>query len=243
MDESGVVVCRGAACFPTRRPREWHQTEGLREEALCLEASQRSYRDHTAHLNRYRRQPHGGTPVTTLQDKAQPEGTRVLHFLEWHSQSLLPAHGFDAQGQPSAARGAQVAAGAYQSLSAEQVEPGLTAVCQEMEARGFSPAQIATVRTQAATAIHEDPASGTQVAIDDLDVKQQKPHRERPSAPATEPVAYQTPPPVVPSAAGKRPKVANTVACLERGQKRFTLSGTRVRQVLRFVLALLLNNG
>ncbi|MCP4410294.1 MAG: hypothetical protein GY807_21620 [Gammaproteobacteria bacterium] len=85
--------------FPRRRAREWHKTEGFRKEALCLEASKRSYRDNTAHLNRYRRQLQGGTPVTTLQDHAQKEGARVLGFLEWHSQSLLQAQGFDAQGQ------------------------------------------------------------------------------------------------------------------------------------------------
>src|SRR5512143_337341 len=69
VDATGTVVCRGATAFPQRQPREWHQTEGFREEALCLEASKRSYRDTTAHLNRYRRQALGGTPVTTLEQK------------------------------------------------------------------------------------------------------------------------------------------------------------------------------
>ena len=101
VDESRRVVCRGVAFFPKRRPQEWHKTEGFREEALCLEASKRRYRDNTAHLNRYRRQPQGGTPVTTLQDNAQKEGSRVLSFLERHSQSVLQAHGFDAEGQAS----------------------------------------------------------------------------------------------------------------------------------------------
>jgi hypothetical protein len=57
VDESRRVICRGVDFFPKRRPREWHKTEGFREEALCLEASRRRYRDNTAHLNRYRRQP------------------------------------------------------------------------------------------------------------------------------------------------------------------------------------------
>ncbi len=69
-DASGEVMSRGDDWFPKRQPREWHKTEGFREEALCLEASRRSYRDNTAHLNRYRRQWQGGTAVTTLQDNA-----------------------------------------------------------------------------------------------------------------------------------------------------------------------------
>jgi hypothetical protein len=108
VDASRRVVCRGVDFFPRRQPRAWHKTEGFREEALCLEASKRSYRDNTAHVNRYRRQPQGGTPVTTLQDNAQKEGSRVLSFLEHHSHSVLQAHGFDAQGQASEVAVAQV---------------------------------------------------------------------------------------------------------------------------------------
>ncbi len=240
VDESRRVVCREVDFFPRRRAREWHKTEGFREEALCLEASKRSYRDNTAHLNRYRRQLQGGTPVTTLQDNAQKEGTGVLSFLERHSQSVLQAHGFDAQGQASEVAVAQFKAGTDKRLSAKRVNQGLTGVCQEMEARGFSPAQIATVQSQAAGAVHEDPAHCTNVAIDDVEVKKQKAQRERPTA--TEALAQESPSPAVANCATKRPKVANTVARIEQGAKRFTLSGSSVGQVLRFVLAFLLNN-
>ena len=237
-NQSRRVVCRGAEYFPRRQPREWYKSEGFREEALCLEASKRSYRDNAAHLNRYRRQVQGGTPVTTLQDNAQKEGARVLSFLERHSESVLQAHGFDAQGQPSEAPVAQVKAGTDQRLSAKRVNQGLRAVCQEMAARGFSPEQIATVELQVACAVHEDPAHCTNVAIDDVEVKKQKAQRKRPTARP----AQQNEPPAVPSTTAKRPKVANTVARIEQGAKRFTLSASSLGQVLRFVLAFLLNN-
>jgi hypothetical protein len=71
-----------------RRPREWHQTEGFREEAVCLEASRRSDRETAAHLKRYRRQWQGGTPVTTLQAAGQREGKGVVDSLEQPSQSM-----------------------------------------------------------------------------------------------------------------------------------------------------------
>ncbi len=51
VDAAGEFVCRGEGYFPKRQAREWHKTEGFREEALCLEASKRSYRDNAAHLN------------------------------------------------------------------------------------------------------------------------------------------------------------------------------------------------
>ena len=244
----------GAAAFPRRQPREWHQTEGFREEALCLEASKRSYRDTTAQLNRYRRQLQGGTPVTTLQANAQQEGARVLDLLERHSQAVLQGRGFDAQGRPSEAAVAAVEAGADSRLEAAMVEEHLTVVCQEMAARGLTPAQIAAARSRAAKAVYEDPTQCVKVAVDEVEVKKQKAHRHRrtpptpaaiapleTAAPAATP-AGENAPVAVASTARNRPKVANTVARIEQGSKRFTLSGSSLGQVLRFVLAFLLTN-
>ena len=256
MDAAGTVVCRGAAAFPRRQPREWHQTEGFREEALCLEASKRSYRDTTAHLNRYRRQLTGGTPVTTLQANAQPEGVRVLAVLERHRQTVLQQHGFDAQGRPSeAAVAAIAAAGVEGRLETATVEEPLAAVCQEMAARGLTPTQVATARSRAAKAVYEDPAQCVNVAVDEVEVKKQKAHRQRrtpsPSAttapretavPAVTPAGDRSPTAAA-STTRPRPKVVNTVARLEQGsQKHFTLSGSSLGPVLRFVLAFLLSN-
>ena len=231
-------MLQGRGYFPVRRPREWHQTEGFREEAVCLEASRRSYRETAAHLNRYRRQWQEGTPVTTLQATAQREGTRVLDFLERHSQAILQAHGVDAQGQPSAAVVTQVVAGSDPRLSAEALERGLATTGQEMQARGFTPAQIAAVEAAAATAVHEELTECTYLYIDDVEVKKQKAHRDGNRSAEAEPTPTEAPLP----SGRQRPKVANTIARLERGQKRFTLSGGGVQQVLHLVLAFLLNN-
>jgi hypothetical protein len=222
---------------------------------LCLEASQRSYRDTTAHLNRYRRQVQGGTPVTTLQASAQREGAQVLDFLERHRQTVLQQHGFDAQGRPSEAAVAAVEAGADSRLETAMVEKHLTAVCQEMEVRGLTPAQISAARSRAAQAVNEDPAQCVNVAVDDVEVKKQKAHRQRrtpptpaaiapleTAAPAATPAGDSSPTPGA-STVRQRPKVANTVARIEQGSKqRFTLSGSSLGHVLRFVLAFLLTN-
>jgi hypothetical protein len=190
----------------------------------------------------------------TLQANAQQEGARVLDFLERHSQTVLQEHGFDAQGQPNEAAAAVVAAGADRRLEAAMVEKHLTVVCQEMAARGLPPAQIAAARNRAAKAVYEDPPQCVTVAVDDVEVKKQKAHRQRrtPSTPAvitpqetaTPAVtrAGQSSPAVGANTARQRPKVANTVARIEQGSKRFTLSGSRLGPVLRFILAFLLTN-
>jgi hypothetical protein len=196
----------------------------------------------------------GGTPVTTLQANAQQEGARVLDFLERHSQTVLQRHGFDAQGRPSEAAVAVVAAGADRRLEAARVEKQLTAVCQERVARGLTPAQIAAARNRAAPAVYEDPTQGVNVAVDDVEVKKQKAHRQRRTPPTSAVItpletavsatiqAGENSPVAVASTARQRPQVANTVARIEQGSKRFTLSGSSLGQVLRFVLAFLLSN-
>jgi hypothetical protein len=245
-EPGGDVVCRGDSWFPTRQPREWHKTEGFREEALCLEASRRSYRDNTAHLNRYRRQCQGGTPVTTLRDNAQKEGARVLDFLACHSQRVLSEHGFEGDGQPTEAVVIEATAGADRRQKAEVVDEQLTAVVEEMGRRGFSPQQIESARQRAAGGVYEDPAHCTNVSVDDVDVKKQKAHRERAAAKpgGSASVVPEPIPSDAASQAGKssRPKVANTVARIEQGSKHFTLSAGSLGQVLRFVLAFLLHN-
>jgi hypothetical protein len=248
-DASGEVIRRGDGWFPPRQPREWHKTEGFREEALCLEASRRSYRDNTAHWNRYRRQWEEGTPVTTLRDNAQKEGAQVLDVLERHSQRVLADHGFEPDGRAPEAVVDEITAGVDRRQKAEMVDEQLTAVVEEMGRRGFSPEQIESVRQRTASAIHEDPAHCTNVSVDDVSVKKQKAHRQRAATPGASPdgsAALVAPPAgsQVKSEAGKssRPKVANTVARIEQGSKHFTLTASSLEQVLRFVLAFLLHN-
>jgi hypothetical protein len=254
LEPAGEVIGRSEGYFPKRQPREWHKTEGFREEALCLEASRRSYRENAGHLNRYRRQWQGGTPVTTLQDNACQEGARVLGVLERHSQALLQEHGFDGQGQPNAAARAQVETGTDQRLEAKAVEESLTAMCQEMQRRGFAAPQIDAAGRRAATALYEDPARCTNVFVDDVDVKKQKAHRAGPPASTSEPpvgaesgvsemlLADSAPSGGAHGAGKPRPKVATTVARIEQGTKCFTLSASSLGQALRFVLAFLLAN-
>ena len=92
-------------------------------------------------------------------------------------------------------------------------------------------------------------------SIDDVDVKKQKAHRRHSATPTTKAVATSegidsteadipnSSLSAVANGSGKsRPKVATTVARIEQGSKRFTLSGSGLGHVLRFVLAFLLHN-
>ena len=94
VDAAETVVCRGAAAFPPRQPREWHQTEGFREEALCLEASKRSYRDTTAHLNRYRRQVQGARRSRRCKRMRKRKGHKCWIFWSVVENNIRDPKGF-----------------------------------------------------------------------------------------------------------------------------------------------------
>ena len=239
VDSTGEVCRLGREYFPSRRPREWYKTDGFREEAICLEATGRSYRQTSAHLNRFRRQWRGGTPVMTLQDSARKEGAQVLDFLERQSQAVFKAQGFDEQGQPQAASLAQARQGVDRRLRRKALETGLEEVVEQMQAREMPSTQIEAVSSAVATAIYEQPAHCTYLHVDDVSVKEQKAHRERPAQSPKSAVFSDTSEP----STSTRPKVDNTIARLEHQGQRFTLSGSGVLAVLRFVLAFLLSNG
>jgi hypothetical protein len=120
-------------------------------------------------------------------------------------------------------------------LETAKLEPHLPGVCQEMAARGLTPAQIAAARNRAAQAVYEDPTQCVNVAVDAVEVKQQKAPRQRrtpptpaaiapleTTAPAATPAGGSSPPPGA-STVRQRPQVATTVARIEQGSKqRFT---------------------
>ncbi len=106
-------------------------------------------------------------------------------------------------------------AGSDRRLSVEALGHGLTATCQEMQARGLAPAQMASVQAAAATAIHEDPADCTYVHLDDVEVKKQKAQRDCNRSAGAEPAPAEAPPRW--PASRQRRKVVTTVARLERG--------------------------
>ena len=93
-----VKVFKGAEFWPFRMGKHWYKTYGFKEVALLIGATQCSYRKMTHDLNRRHWQDDGeGTPVATLQDMTEAEGSKVIGFLERHSEKVLQAHQFNYQ--------------------------------------------------------------------------------------------------------------------------------------------------
>ena len=237
----GECIERSEDWFESCRAREWYKTTGFREDVICLEATQRSYRTNVNHLNRSRRQEQGGTPLTTLQHNAEQEGTKVLRYLDQKSALLLQDHGFNEAGLPSDddAQSPMLGTAEYGQLPAQDIASAEQQMHEAMQERDFSTAQIERAVERAATQVYEPSEQCTLIAIDDVGVKEQSAHRCRKKTASS----------VADQGAGEsrcaskaRPTVQNTVAHIEKQGQCFVLSASSVEQVLRFVLAFLLNN-
>jgi hypothetical protein len=234
IDTEERPVFEGRCLLPPRQGRQWYQTWGFKELALLQGAAQRSYRQTVEGLNRWRRQPEGGTPLNTLRDNAEAEGAGVLSFLERKGQQVFERYGFSAEGESQAGCPAVAQAKDYQPqvLETARVASALEAVCQDMRQRGLAEVLVAEIERQAPAAVYESAADTVNIHIDEVGVKKQKAQRSEPMT-----ASAATDPP-----GSKRPMVQNTVARIEHAGQGFTLTGSSLRQVLGFVLAFLLSN-
>jgi hypothetical protein len=241
----GERAFAGSKLWPMRKGKEWYQTAGFKELALMMGAVQRSYRKTTNYFNRSRRQEVGGTALNTLRDGAERQGAKVIQFLERKSDEVLRASHFQEDG--TFEEGCPVVKemeGIHAAhLLEKEVKDAMETVGQAMRRRGFSEELIGEVSQKSRVADYEQGENTVNIFMDDVGVKEQKEERVKDVADAEKAqdngeanIEDQQ------SEGNKRPTVQNTVAHIEKQDHRFTLTGSSVLQVLRFVLAFLLNN-
>lgn len=235
--------------FPVRKGRQWYPTCGFKNLALIYGAAQRSYRQTIQVFNHSRRQEKGGTPLNTLRDVAETEGLKVLDFLTRKTQNILEKYGFTAQGVPKdpSAVIEQISSPSY--LEETALQPALSAVCAEMKKKGLLAEDMEKVKEIVVdNKAYEAAEQCVYVHIDDIEVKEQKQHRDK-KASANKVEGNQLDETIKGLVTNpeetektKHPKVQNTVARIEHAGKGFTLTGRNVAEILTFVLAFLLNN-
>ena len=219
-------VFEGTSLFPARKGKQWYQTCGFKEIALLNGVAQRSYRQTMAGFNRCRRQLENGTPLNTLRDSAEVEGSKVINFLEKKSEGILKENEFSTDGVPETNSKIlkTVENNSPTPLEKNRVKEALVPVCKNMRQKlGMSEKLIKEVNEKASEKVYEKLSETVHIHLDDVGVKKQKEHRR-----SNEPSRKKND--------KKRPKVQNTVARLEHNSKGFTLTGNSLFQVLLFVL-------
>ena len=236
-DAQSRIVFRGLDLLPMRTGKQWYQTVGFKEFALVHGVLDRSYRKTNAAINLHRRQLKGGTPLRTLRDAAESEGEAVCAAIKQETNDALIEHGFTGEGQPLVPLASSTPDAEPEKLPTQPIEAVQQAwfeISQEMIQRGFTPEQIATAQPRiedSSAPEYESPEHTTNIFIDEVCVKKQKPHRK-----LVVPTAEQQPD-------EELKRVHTSVARIEHEGKGFTLVGPGLFTLLRFVLAFLLRNG
>ena len=230
-DGQARVVFRGLDLLPERTGKQWYQTVGFKEFALLHGVLDRSYRKTDVAFNLQRRQIKGGTPLSTLRDAAESEGAEVFAAIERETQQAFIEHGFTGDGRPSVFLASSTPDAEPEKLPTqptEAVHQAWSAISQEMSQRGFTPEQIARSQPRiedSSAPEYESPEHTTNIFIDDVCIKKQKPHRR-----LVDPPAEQQP-------NEELKRVHTSVARIEHDGKGFTLVGPSLFTLRPGVLA------
>lgn len=204
--------------FPSLQARQWYQTRGFKELALMHGVVEGSYRKTGALINRIRHQGEDGTPARRLCDTAEKEGQEILSYMERRADQILSQHEFTDKGTPCEL---------MVRISGSQSDKLLEESVQE----AFSSCDLAPqLKAEMAEnpVPYEAPQSQVYVTLDDVGVKQQKAHRQ--------PVGKDH------LQKGKKQHTYTTVAHVENDGFSYVLAGKGVVNLLRLLLALILNN-
>lgn len=187
--------------------------------ALVQGVVEGSYRKTSARINRMRHQAEA-TSARRLCDTAEMEGQRILSYLDHRADQILEKEGFRQDESPPEV---------LVHLSGQKAGTLPEAQFQEaLEACDLS-AELKAEMAQNPVP-YEAPDTEVYVTLDDVGVKQQKPHRlstskNRPQSPKA-----------------KKQHTYTTTAHVENEDFSYVLAGKGIVCVLRLLLALLLNN-
>lgn len=201
---------------------ERYETRGFKELAFIRGVTEQSYHKTALWLNRIRHQD-GATGATTLRVGAEREGRKVLDCRERTTTEMLRQAGFDETGQPRNASPLWTQDAAV--MSAEQVKDVLDACDLTVDER---------TEVERNPVLYEQPTETVNISIDDVVVKQQKPHR----------TTRETEHDMVAGEEKRRGRiyVHNTVVHVQHQEQSSCITGQGVPAVLRIVLGYLLAN-
>ena len=229
-DSKESIVFRGLDVLPIRTGKQCYLTAGFKEHAILRGVLDRSYRKTNIAFNLQRKQIKGGTPLNTLRDAAESQGTAIMDAIEDETKRIFVEHHYTIQGnplEPIQSPAPDTLPEKLPTFDKDKVQEALTANTREMTDRGFTQEQIERASKQE----YESPDHTTNIFVDDVCIKKQKPHRKPTSSPNVEKDSDD-----------ELKRVHTTVARIEHNGKGFTLVGSSLLTILRFILAFLLRN-
>lgn len=184
-------------------------------------AIENSYRKVRKLINRIRYQK-GATPLRTLADSVEAEGSKIIDFIEYKSGKILESNNFTQKGNP---KDNSVEYGSIKEPEATCFEE-IGLIHKELEIGGFSEEVYSEILEN--PVVYENPSNTINIIVDDVGAKKQKENRKSKN--------------IEENNTSKRKYVYNTIAHIEKGDSSYTLNGKSTVKVLPILIAFLLSN-
>ncbi len=194
--------------------KELYRTTGFKEIAMIYGDTDKSYRQTAELINRMRHQQKGGTPHRTLCENTEKEGAKIIDYIEEKAKRILKENSFAANSIHL--NNSDIYTNEARTLPEEIIT----------EAREKCSHSDMSDEVQNNPVCYEDPEHTVNISIDDVNVKKQRASRHKRDD----------------SDRGKRKYVHNTVVHISKGERKYTLNGYGINNVLRFVIAFIFNN-
>jgi len=198
--------------FTPLKAREFYKTTGFKDISMIYGDVEKSYRKTTKLINRIRHQENGGTPSRTLHENTEKEGSDLLDHIMKKSKSILTENEMRQDGKMECVGDRPVL------ISEEEVAKAIVSCredCRYPDNLSHNPVA------------YEAPESTVNIAIDDVGVKKQEENRDGPKK----------------TERGKRKYIHNTICHVwESGNKKYTLNGHGIKNVLLILTAFIFNN-
>jgi len=201
--------------FPKVKDKEWYKTRGFKEIAIIHGSIEGSYRKTSERINRIRHQEKA-TPSRTLRDNTEAEGSKIVDIIEYKSINILKDNGFSKEGIFEG-KDNQYNIKKAVTLPEEKVRAAIALCEKKLEEKG---------KIINNPICYEDPEQTVNISIDDVGVKKQKESRQRDGS----------------NDEKKREYVHNTIVHIEKGKANYILNGYGLKNVLRILVAFLINN-
>jgi len=230
--EGKIIYDTSKSFFPILKGKEWYKTVGFKEIAMVYGAIDKSYRKVRKLINRIRYQE-GATPLRTLAESVETEGSKIIDFIEYKSSRILESNNFTQEGSPKdnkieygCIKVPEISyftdrdgLGFIGGIIREEVERGIKTnlftedVCSEIVKNPL---------------IYENPSNTIDIIVDDVGAKKQKETRK------SEKVEEGN------TSEGKY--VYNTIAHIEKVDSSYTINERSTVRILPILIAFLLSN-
>ena len=212
-----AIYSTAKSIFPDIGNSEWYKTIGFKEMAMIYGATEESYRKTADLINRIRYQEDKPTPMRTLKENTETEGTKVLDFVKQKTTEILKENDFTEEGTP------KVKSEKYMK------EPVLIPEKEVKEAIcecNLSAEEVAEIEKNHVD--YESAKETVNISIDDVSTKKQKEERGGKKKGDDE--------------TGGREYVHNTVAHVQKEGKSYVINSCSTVNALRTIIGFLLNN-